>query len=166
MRIWDSIYRWIDVIRRTVIVIFFTFIVVSCFAEVIYRYIFSSSFGWVEEILRYLNIWIVLLAASIAAKRNEHLAVNYFIDILPPRYRKRVLQGVYLTIFVFLAVFIFYGTKKAILNLSQNILALPISIAWFYLAIPVGSFLMLIEYMLIFIHEKAPFHKTEEEIEL
>jgi TRAP-type C4-dicarboxylate transport system permease small subunit len=104
-----------------------------------------------------------MLAASIAAKQNEHLSVNYFYKFLPPRYHKKILQGVYLIVFVFLAIFIFYGSKMTFRNISQQILALPISIAWFYLAIPAGSILMLIEYMLIFIYEKDPFHKPGEE---
>jgi len=163
MRIGNIIYRWMDSLRKTTTVILFSFVIISGFTEVICRYGFSKSLGWTEEILRYLNIWIILLGASIAAKRNEHLSVNYFYRFLPPRYHKRILQGVYLTVSIFLAIFIFYGAQKTFRNISQQILALPISIAWFYLAIPIGSLLMLIEYMLIFIYEKHPFHKPEEE---
>jgi TRAP-type C4-dicarboxylate transport system permease small subunit len=163
MRIGNIVYRWLDIFRNTTIVVFFSFVVISGFAEVVCRYVFLESLGWTEEILRNLNIWVIFLGASIAASRNEHLYVNYFYKFLPLRYHKRIQQGVYLAVCIFLAIFTFYGALKTFGNIGQQIYTFPISIAWFYLAIPVGSFLMLMEYMLICIYGKHPFHKSYEE---
>ena len=163
MRVGYIIYRWLDTFRNITIVVLFSFVIISGFAEVISRYVLMKSLGWTEEILRYLNVWIILLGASVAAKRNTHLSVNFFLRFFRPEYRKRITQGVYIAILIFLGIFIFFSTKKTIRNIDQQILAFPISIAWFYLAIPVGSLLMFIDYMLIFIYEKHPFDKPERE---
>lgn len=162
-KIGNTIYRCLDIFRSTVIVVLFSFIVISGFAEVVSRYVFSKSLGWTEEILRYLNVWIILLGASIAAKKNSHLSVTYFCQFFPLRYQKRISQAVYLIVLIFLAIFILYGARKTVKNIDQKILAFPISIAWFYLAIPICSLLMLIDYMLIFIYKRHPFHKDDEE---
>jgi C4-dicarboxylate transporter DctQ subunit len=151
----------LDIFRNTTIVVLFSFVIISGFAEVISRYVLLKSLGWTEEILRYLNVWIILLGASIAVKRNAHLSVNFFLRFFRPEQSRRITQGVNIAILIFLAIFIFLGTKKTIRNIDQQILAFPISIAWFYLAIPVGSLLMFIDYLLLFIYEKHPFYKLE-----
>jgi TRAP-type C4-dicarboxylate transport system permease small subunit len=163
MSLGSHAYQWLDVFRKTTIVVLFSFVIVSGFTEVICRYVFLKSLGWTEEILRYLNVWIILLGASIAAKRNVHLRVTFFLRFFRPQISKRITQGVYWAIFIFLAVFIFYGTQKTLRNIPQQIQAFPISIAWFYLAIPVSSFYILIDYLLIFIYSKHPFEKPEED---
>jgi TRAP-type C4-dicarboxylate transport system permease small subunit len=52
---------------------------------------------------------------------------------------------------------------KTIRNIPHQILAFPISIAWFYLAIPVASLFMVIDYTLILLCGKHPFLSREEE---
>ena len=48
--------------------------------QVILRYVFSASNSWSEELVRYLFILDVLLAASIAVRRNSHLQIDVLIN--------------------------------------------------------------------------------------
>jgi len=164
MKIGKLIYRLIDILRSTMIVVFFSIIIVACFADVVLRYApWLRSLGWTEEILRYLNVWIIFLGASIAAKRSSHLAINYFLRLFRPRYRLWITKAVYITILIFLALFIVFGTQKTIQNIHQQVQAFPITIAWFYLAIPVGSLYIFIDILLIFIYGHHPFYKTQQQ---
>ena len=163
MKTGSFMYKLMDVVRCTAIVIFFSFIIVACFAEVVSRYCFAHSFGWTEEILRMINVWVIMLGAGIAAKRNTHIQVTFFLKFFSPRHRKMITQAVYVVLFGFLAVLIIVGTKKSLQNIPLEIVAIPnLSIAWFYFAIPVGSAIILLEYFLRFIYGKHPFEKSEE----
>jgi TRAP-type C4-dicarboxylate transport system permease small subunit len=152
-----------DVFRNVTIVILFIFVIVSCFGDVLFRYLLLWSLGWTEEILRYLNVWIIFLGASVAAKRKAHLGMKFFLQLLPPKIRLRTEQIIYSTILLFLMIFITFGTKKSIQNFSQQIQAFPISIAWFYFAIPVGSLCMFVEFLLLLVYGNHPFYNPEGE---
>jgi TRAP-type C4-dicarboxylate transport system permease small subunit len=163
MKTGRRLYTILDGLRRYAIVVFFSFIIITCFIEVCCRYIFGWSLGWTEEMLRSINVWVIMLGASIAAKRDTHFRVTLFLKYFRPEYRERITQLVYIILFVFLGVLIFFGTKKMLRNIPLGMLAVPgLSIAWFYLAIPVGSICIFLEYFLRFIYKKHPFEGPDE----
>lgn len=163
MKAGHRLYTVMDGVRRAAIVVFFSFIIITCFIEVFCRYALGWSLGWTEEMLRSINVWVIMLGASIAAKRDTHFRVTLFLKYFRPENRRRITQGVYIILFVFLGVLVFFGTKKMLRNIPLGMLAVPgLSIAWFYLAIPVGSICILIEYFLRFIYGGHPFEKSEE----
>ena len=157
-------YLIFDWLRNVLIMVFFSVIIVTCFVDVVLRYApWLQSLGWTEEILRYLNVWIILLGASVAAKRKGHLAMQYFLRAFRSKHQAIIAQFVHVTILVFLAIMIIFSTQKTLQNIQQQVQAFPITIAWFYMAIPVGSFYMFIDYLLIIIYGDHPFYKPQEE---
>lgn len=153
------IYRIMDTLRNILIVVFFSTIIVACFADVAFRYApWIKSLGWAEEILRYLNVWIILLGASVATKRKAHLSMQYFLHRFFPKNKTMINQIVHVIILIFLTIMIIFGTQKTIQNIQQQVQAFPITIAWFYLAIPVGSLYMFIDYLIILIYGEHPFY--------
>jgi TRAP-type C4-dicarboxylate transport system permease small subunit len=155
-------YRSFDNLRNIMIVVFFSVIIVSCFVEVGLRYApWLRSMGWTEEVLRYLNVWIIFLGASVATKLKSHLVMEYFVRFFRPDHQIWIKKAVYIMILVFLTILMFFGIRKTIQNIPQEVQAFPISIAWFYMAIPVGSFYMFVDFLLIFIYGNHPFVKTE-----
>lgn len=164
MGIGRVIYLIFDSLRNVLIMVFFSIIIVTCFADVVLRYApWLQSLGWTEEILRYLNVWIILLGASVAAKRKGHLAMQYFLRVFRSKHQAIIGQFVHVTILIFLVIMIIFSTQKTVQNIQQQVQAFPITIAWFYMAIPVGSFYMFIDYLLILIYGDHPFYKPQEE---
>ena len=159
MAIGKSIYRIMDTLRNILIVVLFSTIIVVCFADVAFRYApWIKSLGWAEEILRYLNVWIILLGASVATKRKAHLSMQYFLHLFFPKHKTMITQIVYVIVLIFLAIMIIFGTQKTIQNIQQQVQAFPITIAWFYLAIPVGCLYMFIDYLIFLIYGEHPFY--------
>lgn len=164
MGIGRVIYLIFDWLRNVLIIVFFSVIIVTCFTDVVLRYApWFQSLGWTEEILRYLNVWIILLGASVAAKRKGHLAMQYFLRIFPSKHQAIIGQFVHVTILIFLVIMVIFSTQKTLQNIQQQVQAFPITIAWFYLAIPVGSLYMFIDYLLILIYGDHPFYQPQEE---
>ncbi len=156
------IYKTMDTVRKAAIVLLFAFIVISISLQIILR-----TLTWTDEILRYLNIWLVFLGASVAVKHSTHLQMDYFVNKFFPGKTRPLIQKIRMVIVIaFLLLIVVVSAAKTINSISVKAQAASISMAWFYLAIPVGSLLMAIEYTLPLIFGSHPFaqnHSTDED---
>jgi TRAP-type C4-dicarboxylate transport system permease small subunit len=155
----QSAYSFIDKARRFLIIGIFAFIVVSGAVEIFLRYTPGmKSLGWSDEIMRYLDIWLVFLGASLAAKMNTHMAMDFFVRQLFPASLLPVVRRVTLaTICAALLALMWVSLMKTISTRDVMIQAFDLPIAWFYAAIPVGCLLMFVEYALHLVYgEPAP----------
>jgi len=107
------------------------------------RYWLHSGFGWPEEVSRYLFIWVCLLAAVLAAKRNTHYVVDWFTVTFCSRRGDEIFQVYAYAIGVFIMGVITY--KGAVLTkivADQISAGLQISMAFVYIVIPISSSLI------------------------
>ncbi len=138
---------------EVVIALLLAEIILVGFAAVVARYLLSSlvSLYWADELIRYSFIWSVLLVSPLVIRRGANLELDIFIRLFP-QWIRRVIALVNATvILVFLLVLIVYGVVTVRVNLNHLSAALEISLAWIYLAVPVGGLLMLGEYVVILI---------------
>jgi TRAP-type C4-dicarboxylate transport system permease small subunit len=113
--------------------------------QVTSRTIFNYSFAWEEEFARYAIIWISLLMASVLVHDKEVIAVDFLDKFWPDKvkkYRNFVIKILFCFLFIFMAI---EGFNQAYYGINQTTIALEISWFWPYLAIPVGSVLMLLQ---------------------
>ena len=106
------------------------------------RYLFGSPPSWTEELARYLQVWLVLLASPVCVRRGLHLAVDYVTPRLPSGARVAFRTGVLLISGVFCLALAFYGMRLLAVAGLQTSPALGISMVWPYLAIPISGVLM------------------------
>jgi C4-dicarboxylate transporter DctQ subunit len=160
-----KIYKILDTIRNITIVLIFSFIIVSGAYAIFLRYMPNlKTLPWIDEVLRYLNIWLVFLGASVAVKQGNHLKVDFFLRKLFPENMVSIIRkGTLAIMLICLSVLIVASTKKFLGSLNVVIQAAPISIAVFYLAIPVGCLLMGLDYALILIFGDHPFKVADSE---
>jgi len=62
------------------------------FANVVARYVFLAAFYWAQEVMVYLAIWSIFLAAAAVAYDGSHLTMDLFAARLPLLWG-RVLQA-------------------------------------------------------------------------
>jgi len=154
-------YKVIDVTRKTAIVVLFAFIVVSMGLQILLR-----RLEWTDEILRYLNIWVIFLGAGVAVQKSEHLHVGFVADKIGGPRGQHILRLVRLGVIIAgLLIVAVAGALKTASQVSVQTQMAPISIAWFYLAIPVGCILMAIDYLLIMLYGRHPFAGNREDAE-
>ena len=158
-------YAILDRARSLMIVVIFGFVVLAGATDIVLRY--GTSYGslkWTDEILRYLNIWLVFLGAAVGVKRGVHMNVEYFLQrFFPERASRRIKQGVLVVILLCLGLLIVFGAQKVLNYRNVQIQATTMSIAWFYLAIPVGCLLMAVDYSLILMYGEHPFNQVHAE---
>lgn len=116
------------------------------FIQVVMRYFFNYSLFWSEEVARYIIIWFIFIGSSIAVREKAHAVVDALVTFLPSML-KRVFSIFASLIAIIFCVFIIYSGWLNIANVIQYqsvtpSLGIPLYIP--YLAIPVGSALMLI----------------------
>ena len=119
--------------------------------QVASRYLLGNPPSWTEEMARYLQVWLVLLAAPICLARGMHLSVDYLTPKLPAGPRFVVQTGVLLLIAFFSLVLTIYGFRLLRVAAFQVSPALGISMIWPYLAVPVSGALMSVITLALFV---------------
>lgn len=121
-----------------------TVIVTIVTIEVVLRYIFGLSLIFTEELARYLMVWIVFLGGALAVKDDSHIRINVLVQRLSPRLGRLVRITAHGLTMLLLVVLTVEGTKILPRQLDQMCITIDTSMFYFYLAIPVGSILMII----------------------
>lgn len=152
-------YFIIDRTRTVVLIALFAFIIGVGAVQIFMRYTPGiNAMSWVDEIMRYVNIWVVLLASSVGVKYGNHLRMDYLLNKWTSGKGLKAVRFITeMAVIIALAILVYYGIMRTLDNRRTVIQSLPISIAWFYAAIPIGSALMLLEFLLIFINGRHPF---------
>jgi TRAP-type C4-dicarboxylate transport system permease small subunit len=126
---------------EAVVILGMAVVAVVVIAEVILRYSVGRSLIVTEELSRYGMIWVALLGSVLVMRDEGHLATGGLAG-LGPRGRRVARVVTDLLSLLFLAVVGVAGLQTLPDQLDQQTLTLPLTIFWFYLAIPVSAGLM------------------------
>ncbi len=120
-------------------------IAAAVFGGVVMRYVFNSPLEWQEELPKFAMVWMTFLGAVFVYRRREHIVLDMLPKALPPRLSS-LLQLIITAISVtVLLVFLNYGLVAAESAKGQRIILLEsLSLFWVYLAVPLGSGLLLL----------------------
>ena len=121
-----------------------TVLIAMVSTEVILRYVLSHSLIFTEELSRYLMVWIVFLGSALAIRDGSHIRITVLVNRLSPRLQQLMQMAAYCLTLIFLTVITIEGLKILPRQLHQMCITIDISLFYFYLAIPVGSILMII----------------------
>jgi C4-dicarboxylate transporter, DctQ subunit len=112
--------------------------------QVFFRFVAQIPFSWSEECARYLMIWMAMLGSVVALRMGRHLGVRVLVDRLPGRTYDRIVPFLQLAMIFFLGVIGTQGFDLALANLEQTSAAMEIPMLIPYLAIPMGSWMMIL----------------------
>lgn len=119
-------------------------IVALTFAQVVLRYVFNNPQSWVEEVGRYLFVWITFLGAAAAFSRDTHIRVDALVLLMGKRAQRLVDLLRRAADLVAAAVLLYAGVLVAWRNRTVSFYTVPeLPQLLFYAAAPVGAALML-----------------------
>ena len=72
----QKVIKVLDELEKIVLFSGFAFVIFIVFLQVILRYVFHSSLTWVEELTRYLFVWLTWIAAARAVRDDKHITRN------------------------------------------------------------------------------------------
>ena len=116
----------------------------AVFLQVILRYVFAYAVEGLDEVPRYLFVWLVMVGAAAAMQRGEHTSLQYFRQRLPPRGQALaavVTEAAGILLFLSLVKTSFVLVPNSQLQSSAG-LGLPLG--YVYAAVPVGAVLIVL----------------------
>jgi C4-dicarboxylate transporter DctQ subunit len=147
-----TVLLWWDRIEETLVGLLGLIALVIGLLQVIGRYIDPArAISYAEEVIVYLIIWAIMIVSSQLVRRDGHVRPDLVLRLLPPRWLRVTEIFNCLVAIVFCASLVWYGyeivdTSLLIDETSSTDLQFPMWI--YYLALPVGSALMLIRYVM------------------
>ncbi|MEA5023715.1 hypothetical protein SDC9_26204 [bioreactor metagenome] len=147
---WKKWLRWIDGnFEKPFLVIGMLAIIMLITYQTLYRYIVSNITGGtaivgLEELARFIFIWITYLAIPLAIKGRNNIRVDILYDRISDRWQKISWIMVDSCILVLTGVIFFMGIDhlQMMLNYPQTSPALNIPFFFPYLILPIGFGLM------------------------
>lgn len=148
MKIFNVILGPLNILMRYLAMSTFTMMVICVFSQVLFRYVFNISAPWTEELARFTFIWATFLGAGIAFAEGGHLGVQVVVNrFKTPRGNAFIRLVADFFCFWLLGVYVVEGTDLSLrlIEMGQTSPAIPsLLIGFVYLAIPLGSFLMIV----------------------
>lgn len=116
----------------------------AVFLQVILRYLGLTGIDGLEEIPRFLFVWLIMFGAAAAMWRHEHTVLDYFLNRFGPRMRAAIsiatnLLGIGLFAYLIWLSFILVPNAG-----FQTSAGLGLTLDYVFVAIPVGSVMMIV----------------------
>ena len=109
-------------------------------ANVVARYVFFRPIVPAEEILQYMNVWIVILGLATITRDGRHLQMDVVYQLFSPGLR-RAADGASLVLELAVSVYVIVQAARAmsILHASgQTSVSAGIPVVLMYAALPIG----------------------------
>ncbi|MGB3634101.1 MAG: TRAP transporter small permease [Rubrobacteraceae bacterium] len=141
------IIRWLDDYLEYVLsVLFYLYLTLIIFIEVVRRYVFDAATTWGEETAVYAFVWMTYIAAAKVAKERSHLSVDILVGRMG-RHGKFVSAMISDVCFFILAAVVFYYSLVTIpssIQYGQTMLGVDLPIALATASVPVGWLLVIV----------------------
>jgi len=128
--------------------------------NVVNRFIvFRFNTAWTEELARYFSVYVIFLGAALATRNKAHPYIGIMLSAMRKssfwsKLTPWVEAGIVILEIIVLIFVLIKGVEIAYLVYGQTAPASQISMTWPYLAIPIGTVMMLFYYKDYFIRGK------------
>jgi TRAP-type C4-dicarboxylate transport system permease small subunit len=135
-------------LNRWAVIAILAAMAVMVFTNVALRFLTDHSILWVEEVSRYLMIWLTFSGAGLVLRYGGHVGIDTLQNAFP-RHGVAIRLAIYALLFVFFAAMLWLGLRYAMVAWGQTTPILQIPIGVVYLAIPLGFGLLIVHLLLM-----------------
>ncbi len=136
----------LDNILEKILITIMAVMVVNVLWQVASRYIVQSPSAFTDELSRYLLIWLSLLGASYVTGKKMHLSIELLATRISPRRQQTLNVIIYSLVGLFALLVMVVGGFRLVyitLTLGQTSAALEIPLAYVYVVLPLGGFVII-----------------------
>lgn len=122
--------------------------------QIILRNFFDSGFGWADEALRLMVLWVAMFGAVAASREQRHISIDVLSRILPGRAKSWVeilVDGFTAAVALILAWYswVFVAESRE----YQDILLNDLPAWWFQSVLPIAFLLIAYHYVIAFLRQ-------------
>lgn len=144
MKYFIAVSKKIYLVSEILALFLLSIIMSLLFIQVILRYGFNFGFPWVEELCRYMFIWMIFIGAGIGVKKGIHASMEVFTKFLSSGRYGFYQDLLNIVTLIFSTILLVIGIKFANGIGGQTASSIPISMFWVYVSAPVGGILMML----------------------
>lgn len=111
-------------------------------AQVLSRYIFSSSLTWSEELGRYIFVWMSFLGMAIGVKHGSHVALDILVKKLTGVSQKLLMLLNNVLVLFFGLCLSYSGFQLVELGMKQTSPTLQLPMQYVYMVIPISGVIL------------------------
>jgi TRAP-type C4-dicarboxylate transport system permease small subunit len=135
---WRRAYDWLGHVGGLILAV----MAAAVFLQVVLRFLGKTGIDGLEEVPRYLFVWLIMIGGASAMQRGQHTVLDYFVNLCGPRMRAFFLvltTAAGLGLFLYLIKLSLTLVPNAQLQTSAG---LDLPLGYVYAAIPVGAVLI------------------------
>jgi len=137
----DHLDRTLLAVNRWTVIVMLAAMAVMVFANVILRFTTDASILWVEEVSRYLMIWLTFLGGGLVLRYGGHVGIDTLQESLP-RHAAVIRATIVVVLLGFFVFMVAIGIRYAALTWQQTTPILGVPVGVIYLSIPIGFALL------------------------
>lgn len=152
-----ALHTSINRIIEVLLVVIFSLLVLDVLWQVFGRYVLNKSFSFTEEFARFALIWLTILGAAYLNGKREHLAMDYWLNKLPPEGRTARLRLIETFMAVFALLVMVVGGGNLVyttLRLGQVSPAIGVPLGVVYSIVPISGLLIIFFSIYNFLHHE------------
>lgn len=159
-----KILKILNTIEEWTLVLVLVGLALLTFVQVFSRYVLGYSFTWMEELGRYLGVFIAFLGASLGVKYGTHFSMDLVYEqVKRDRFRHGLKVCVNLICGLMFFVVAWYGWAQAMklyqFGVRTSVLEVPKY--WAYLPIPIFSIIMGSRFLRLAVKHSMAFIRKE-----
>ena len=149
MKLFNKIDEIIAGLETGLITVILSLMIILSFGQVVLRNFFNESIIWGDIFLRQMVLWVGFIGASLAARDQQHIAVDFLPNILPSSWRKPIqiltnICAAVISAFLAQAAWDFVAYERE----SESILFFNYPVWFFQIVLPYGFSLLTLRFIL------------------
>jgi TRAP-type C4-dicarboxylate transport system permease small subunit len=106
-----GVAAFLNRIEDAILVSLLTAMLVLASVQILARNFFQAGIIWGDILVRVMVLWVGLVGAMVAARRNQHISIDVVSRLLPPRMKKAVNAVLNLFATVVCGIVAFYSLR-------------------------------------------------------
>ena len=104
--------------------------------------------NWAQDVALVAFAWLIFFGSDVAVRGSGLIGIDMVVKHLPKKVQKGIDIVFKILILIFLCILVYYGIIMTKTGWKRQITALGISYGWVTMAVPTGSFFMIISTVL------------------
>jgi len=139
----------IVLLENSLLVVTLTSMILLALTQIVLRNVFEMGLEWSEPLLRVMVLWLGLLGAIAATRKNQHITIDILSERLPRKFRAISCALSNLFSSIICGVITYYSTQFIMMEYEDGMMAFANVPAWACeLILPIGFGLMSLRFFI------------------